>query len=219
MAAFLSKQFGDDVTIAEPTVENDQSNPPWLNAIPGRLVELCHLLRDRQGRWRFDFLNSIVGVDYLPSAKRKGGTLPDVAEVHVIYHLSSTLHKTALAIRVRLPRDVAPPEPTLPDPTDVVDDDLGMGPLIDPRGERRRPVMSLTGGLPMSDQIGLPHIPSVSEVWKTALWHERETFDLVGVVFDGHPDLRRILCPEDWVGHPLRKDYEMPHEYHGIRAQ
>ena len=68
------------------------------------------------------------------------------------------------------------------------------------------------------DQPGqLPEIPTVSGVWKTALWHEREVYDLSGVCFTGHPDLRRILCPEDWVGHPLRKDYEMPLEYHGIR--
>ncbi len=65
----------------------------------------------------------------------------------------------------------------------------------------------------------LPEVPSVSGVWRTADWHEREVFDLCGVSFTGHPDLRRILCPEDWVGHPLRKDYEMPLEYHGIRGR
>ena len=69
-----------------------------------------------------------------------------------------------------------------------------------------------------SDQPGeLPEVPTVSHVWRTADWHEREAYDLCGVYFTGHPNLRRILCPEDWVGHPLRKDYEMPLEYHGIR--
>ena len=48
---------------------------------------------------------------------------------------------------------------------------------------------------------------------------QREAFDLVGIDFVGHANLRRILCPEDWVGHPLRKDYEMPLEYHGIRGR
>lgn len=65
----------------------------------------------------------------------------------------------------------------------------------------------------------LPQMPSVASVWRTADWHEREVYDLIGVEFTGHPDLRRILCPEDWQGHPLRKDYEMPLEYHGIRGR
>jgi NADH-quinone oxidoreductase subunit C len=65
----------------------------------------------------------------------------------------------------------------------------------------------------------LPQLPSVAGVWKTAHWHEREVFDLCGVDFVGHPDLRRILCPEDWEGYPLRKDYEMPLEYHGMRGR
>ncbi|GAB6164897.1 NADH-quinone oxidoreductase subunit C [Thermostilla marina] len=65
----------------------------------------------------------------------------------------------------------------------------------------------------------LPEVPSLSGIWPTAEWHEREVYDLSGVYFTNHPDLRRILCPEDWVGHPLRKDYQMPEEYHGIRAR
>ncbi|MCP4589516.1 MAG: NADH-quinone oxidoreductase subunit C [bacterium] len=63
-----------------------------------------------------------------------------------------------------------------------------------------------------------PVIPSVAALWPTADWHEREAFDMMGIVFEGHPDLRRILCPEDWVGYPLRKDYKFPTEYHGIAA-
>jgi NADH-quinone oxidoreductase subunit C len=53
------------------------------------------------------------------------------------------------------------------------------------------------------------HVPSVTFVWRTANWHERETYDLFGVVFDNHPDLRRILLPEDWQGHALRKDFPL----------
>lgn len=71
-----------------------------------------------------------------------------------------------------------------------------------------------------NDEAGnIPDIPSVSDVWAIADWHEREVFDLMGVNFTGHPDLRRILCAEDWVGHPLRKDYVFPLEYHGIRGR
>lgn len=65
-------------------------------------------------------------------------------------------------------------------------------------------------------QDNLPEVPSVSSVWKTADWHEREAYDLMGIFFIGHPDLRRILLPDDWQGHPLRKDYQDPESYHGI---
>jgi NADH-quinone oxidoreductase subunit C len=54
-----------------------------------------------------------------------------------------------------------------------------------------------------------PHVASVTGIWRTANWHERETFDLFGVIFDGHPDLRRILLPDDWQGHALRKDFPL----------
>lgn len=65
----------------------------------------------------------------------------------------------------------------------------------------------------------LPEVPSVTELWPAADWHERETYDLVGVRFTGHPNLKRILLSDDWDGHPLRKDYVYPLEYHGIRGR
>jgi NADH-quinone oxidoreductase subunit C len=65
----------------------------------------------------------------------------------------------------------------------------------------------------------LPELDSVADIWSIADWHEREAYDLVGIEFRNHPNLKRILCPEDWVGHPLRKDYEFPLEYHGVRGR
>ena len=58
-----------------------------------------------------------------------------------------------------------------------------------------------------------PQVPTVESVWAVANWHERETYDMFGVVFEGHSDMRRILCPDDWEGYPLRKDYKAPESY------
>jgi len=61
-----------------------------------------------------------------------------------------------------------------------------------------------------------PIIPTVCHVYPTAEWHEREAWDMFGIRFENHPDHRRILCADDWEGHPLRKDYKAPSSFHGI---
>lgn len=63
-----------------------------------------------------------------------------------------------------------------------------------------------------------PTIHTVERVWKTANWHEREAFDMFGIIFENHPNLIRILSPYDWEGYPLRKDYVTPQEYNGLKV-
>ena len=62
-------------------------------------------------------------------------------------------------------------------------------------------------------------VESVSNIWRAASWHEREAYDLVGIRFINHPDLRRILLPDDWEGHPLRKDYVEKEKYHEVKVK
>jgi NADH-quinone oxidoreductase subunit C len=64
-----------------------------------------------------------------------------------------------------------------------------------------------------------PDVESISHIWKTADWHEREIFDMYGISFKNHPDLRRILMPADWTGHPLRKDYKHQEYYRDIKVE
>ena len=75
------------------------------------------------------------------------------------------------------------------------------------------PLLSMTKNqrirLEVSVADGDAHIPSLVEVWAGNNWHERETFDMFGIIFDGHPGLTRILMPDDWEGHPQRKDYAL----------
>jgi NADH-quinone oxidoreductase subunit C len=82
---------------------------------------------------------------------------------------------------------------------------------VEPRFELNYHMVSFTRRATVRLRVRLhgsdPVVPSVTTVWTTANWHEREIFDMFGVRFEGHPDLRRILMPEDWEGHPMRKDY------------
>jgi NADH-quinone oxidoreductase subunit C len=84
------------------------------------------------------------------------------------------------------------------------------------------PLLSMTKNQRLRLEVSVPdshpHIPSLVDVWAGNNWHERETFDMFGIIFDGHPGLTRILMPDDWKGHPQRKDYALggiPVEYKG----
>lgn len=63
-----------------------------------------------------------------------------------------------------------------------------------------------------------PKIASIERIWRTADWHEREAYDLLGIIFENHHNLIRILCPYDWEGYPLRKDYKTPETYHNMKV-
>jgi NADH-quinone oxidoreductase subunit C len=84
------------------------------------------------------------------------------------------------------------------------------------------PLLSMTHNRRIRLEVSVPdsdpHLPSLVEVWAGNNWHERETWDMFGIIFDGHPGLTRILMPDDWPGHPQRKDYPLggiPIEYKG----
>ena len=98
------------------------------------------------------------------------------------------------------------------------------GPVATPDRPRLHVVYHLTSmtyrrriRLEVAVTVEDPHVPSLTGIYPTADWHERETWDMFGIVFDGHPGLTRILMPDDWDGHPQRKDYPLggvPVEYH-----
>ncbi|QDU95602.1 NADH-quinone oxidoreductase subunit C [Lignipirellula cremea] len=167
----LQAKFGDNIT-----GHNLEAVDPWIEVAPVGIVDVCQFLKTAPDL-QFDMLSCISGVDYWMADEKKMAKAGWEPHTEVVYHLSSTVKKHTLVLKVMLPR--------------WKDDVEGQ----------------------------LPEVASVTSVWRTADWHEREVFDLSGVRFVGHPYLRRILCPEDWVGFPLRRDYEMPLEYHGIRGR
>ncbi|HRH34192.1 MAG TPA: NADH-quinone oxidoreductase subunit C [Catalimonadaceae bacterium] len=71
----------------------------------------------------------------------------------------------------------------------------------------------------LSSTLQIPEFDSVSNLWKTADWHERETAEMYGIRFVGHPDLRNLLLPANWEGFPMRKNYQQQLEYHGVKVK
>ena len=142
-----------------------------------RLIEACSHLRDEEG---FNFLSDITASDFL-----------GWGETGVAGYWG---HGTG--------RDLNQPS------------SQGLARVPDPKPKRfsvSYHLLALRPGAPrLRVQVWLDEgeaVPSVVEVWPTADWHERENYDLMGIVFEGHPNLARIIMDDDWEGHPLRKDY------------
>jgi NADH-quinone oxidoreductase subunit C len=142
----------------------------------------------------------------------------DAIERVVVDRGELTLHikreklvEVALVIRNKLRFEVCLGVSGVHYPADTGRELHAVYPLLSMTNNRR---IRLEVSVPDSD----PHIPSLVEVWAGNNWHERETFDMFGIIFDGHPALTRILMPDDWPGHPQRKDYPLggiPVEYIG----
>jgi NADH-quinone oxidoreductase subunit C len=160
--------------------------------------------------------------DTLSSAGAQGGDLADLLEKIVVFRDELTLHvrRDHLPLIARTLRD---------DPGLRFELCLGVSGVHYPDETGRElhatyPLMSITHNRRVRLEVAVPdtdpHIPSLYEVYPTTDWHERETYDFFGIVFDGHPSLTRIEMPDDWDGHPQRKDYPLggiPVEFKGAR--
>jgi NADH-quinone oxidoreductase subunit C len=107
--------------------------------------------------------------------------------------------------------------------TDFLKKDAAEGqPAVEPRIEVVYIVYSYHHKHQLTLKVKLPRdnpsVPTISTLYRAANWYERECYDMLGVVFEGHPNHKRILTPPDWVGHPLRKDYVFPEEYNGMKV-
>lgn len=160
---------------------------PWIEIPAEELLPVAKTLRTDE-RLYFDFLESIAGLDLRP---RKAG-------FQVVYHFCSVLHGHRITLKVNVPTPTNQTAERTQETTDSTPEN--------PAKEEEN-----------SPDLDLPAVPSLAGLWPAADWHERETYDLLGIPFSDHPDPRRILLPADWQGHPLRKDYATEEYYHGIR--
>jgi NADH-quinone oxidoreductase subunit C len=156
---------------------HDGIDMPTLAISPDRLVEACRHLRDQHGK---NFLSAVSAVDYLGYGEEVAGYFGS--------ERGRDINRTG---SWGTPETVTPPATRFAVVYHLAH--IGEGPT-----ERVRLQVFVDDGQP---------VPSVVSVWPTADWHEREQYDLMGIVFEGHPNLRRLIMPSDWDGHPLRKDY------------
>jgi NADH-quinone oxidoreductase subunit C len=159
------------------SAHEDAIDMPTLTLHRERLVEVCLILRDQHGK---NFLSAVTAVDYLGYGEEVAG------------YFGSERGRDINRTGSWGAPETAPPMPTRFSVMYHLAH-IGHGEL----GRVRLQVFVEDG----------ESVPSVVSVWPTADWHEREQYDLMGIVFEGHPNLKRLLMPSDWDGHPLRKDY------------
>jgi NADH-quinone oxidoreductase subunit C len=155
----------------------DGIDMPTLTIAREHLVDVCRLLRDEHGK---NFLSAVSAVDFLGYGDEVAGYFGT--------DRGRDINRTG---SWGTPETVAAPAKRFAVVYHLAH--VGDGPL-----DRVRLQVFVDDGEP---------VPTVVPVWPTADWHEREQYDLMGIVFDGHPNLRRLIMPSDWDGHPLRKDY------------
>ncbi len=152
---------------------------PALTVKKEHLVEVCRLLRDQHGK---NFLSAVSAVDYLGYGEPVAG-----------YFGTERGRDINATGSWGAPETATPPEKRFGVVYHLAHYGSGGG-----GPDRVRLTVALDDGEP---------VPSVVEIWPTADWHEREQFDMMGIEFAGHPNLKRLIMPSDWAGHPLRKDY------------
>lgn len=196
----LQNKFGNDVVYGYEPAER-----PALDDIffvdPGSIVEVMRFLRD-DSELDFNYLECLTGVDY-----------PDMPPVRVTE--AQPVEGTGASSDDGSSENESSDEGAQQDSEDPLQNQGNLGSIqvvYHLRSYGKNHTVVLAVSLPRDEA----RVGSVVSVWPTANWQERECFDLVGVMFEGHPDLRRLLLPDDWLGHPLRKDYEQPASYQGI---
>jgi NADH-quinone oxidoreductase subunit C len=175
------------ITEAFPDQVSPVASVDWPTVIVGReaLLNVCRFLRDELG---FSFLTDLTGVDWL--GRTGNGEIPRFARNDSRGGSSDSVIPSD-APKEREARNLA----------------------VRPRFEVVYHLFSLTHNRRMRLKVRVlesdPHVPSVVELWPTANFHEREVFDFYGVIFDGHPNLTKMLTPDFMEGHPLRKDFPL----------
>jgi NADH-quinone oxidoreductase subunit C len=181
--AAVSERFGDRVSISPP-----RHGIPTLEIDAGAWLEICRALRDEEA-FAFEQLTDLCGVDYLGHGQSEWET--DEATFEGFSRGAEGLGPGRFDWANR------------PEAEDIQQRFAVVAHLLSFRHNRRLRIRCF------APDEGMPIVPSLVEIWRSANWYEREAFDLFGIVFEGHPDLRRIMTDYGFTGHPFRKDFPL----------